>query len=328
MSEGGQSTIAFKLSDPGVSLAHDPQMMEYLRSYNFPCPPDVRYGFTRIESPQEKDRVNLFGQAWVPAHPVGTVALFHGYGEHGGNYSRLVRDFIENRFAVVVMDLRGHGLSEGPRGHAPTPTIYAEDWEQLLNHVFPMILPNLPFYIWGHSLGALTALQVVRRGNLPVAPKGVVLSSPLLGFPEIKGIQKLLTKIAPVMAKLLPSLPVAHGIPPTVLSHDEEYLARRHDDPLIGKVSTPLWFLSMKEAVQQLQAQADQFQPLAPTLLLLAGSELVTNLNEARKFAFRAYAGMNHKVIEFPSYYHELEKEKAIRPRVVAESIAWLKSHR
>ncbi|MGE3260861.1 MAG: alpha/beta fold hydrolase [Bacteriovoracia bacterium] len=321
------STITFRLSDPGTSLAQDPAMMEYLRSYDFPCPPDVRYGYTRIESNQQKDRVNLFGQAWVPAHPVGTVAIFHGYGEHSGNYSRLARDFIDNRYAVIMMDLRGHGLSEGPRGHAPTPTAYAEDWECFLNQIFPMVLPNLPLYFWAHSLGALTAMQVLRRPNLPVRPRGVVLSSPFLGFPEITGVKKILTKMAPFLAKVLPSLPVAHGIGPEILSHDEEYLARRFEDPLNGKVSTPLWYLSAKAAIKEIQANAEEFQTIAPTLLMLAGSEMVTNLNEARKFAFRAYAGMTHKVIEFPSYYHELEKEKAIRPRVVAESIAWFKSH-
>lgn len=324
---GSASTIAFKLSDPGISLAHDPAMMEYLRAYEFPCPPSVRYAYTRIESPQAKDRVNLFGQAFVPAHPIGTVALFHGYGEHCGNYSRLVRDFVDARYAVVMLDLRGHGLSEGPRGHLPSPEVYAEDWEKFLNEVFPMVLPNLPLYFWAHSLGALTAMQVLRRKKTSPTPRGVVLSSPLLGFPELTGVRKMLTKVAPLLAKLLPSLPVAHGIGPEILSHDEEYLARRFEDPLIGKVSTPLWFLSITAAVKEIQAQAEEFQAIAPTLLLLAGSEQVTNLNEARKFAFRAYAGMNHKVIEFPSYFHELEKEKAIRARVVAESIAWFKSH-
>jgi alpha-beta hydrolase superfamily lysophospholipase len=244
------SVIAFKLSDPGTSLAQDPAMMEYLRSYEFPCPPDVRYGYTRMESPQPTDRVNLFGQAWVPAHPAGTVAIFHGYGEHSGNYSRLVRDFVEARYAVVMMDLRGHGLSEGPRGHAPTPEVYAEDWTHFLKEIFPQVLPNLPLYFWAHSLGALAALQVLRGEKYPVKPRAVVLSSPLLGFPELRGFQKLAAKLAPTLAKFLPSLPVAHGISPTNLSHDEEYLARRFEDPLIGKVSTPIWFVSMKAAVK------------------------------------------------------------------------------
>ncbi len=119
--------LGFQLSEPGTLLAQDPGMAEYLRSYSFPLPSDARYGFVRFESPQEKNRVSVFGQAWVPVHAVGTVTLIHGYAEHSGNYSRLVRDLIGNQFAVIAIDLRGHGLSEGPGGNLDSPEHYVED---------------------------------------------------------------------------------------------------------------------------------------------------------------------------------------------------------
>jgi alpha-beta hydrolase superfamily lysophospholipase len=316
-----------RLSDPGVTATHDPSMLEYLRSYGLPAPPAARYGYARLPSPQANHRVSLFGQAWVPSHAIGTIVLFHGYAEHSANYSRLVQEFVENQFAVITMDLRGHGLSEGPIGHCESSATYAEDIEFFLSEVFPLVLPNRPLYIWGHSLGAMVGLQTLLRGKLPVKPAAAVFTSPLLGFPELKGAQKILAKIAPLMATLLPNLPVSHGIPPETLCRDEEYLARRFDDPLIGKVTTPRWFASVKSAVADLQANAARFAELSPTLLLLAGNEQVTNLSDARQFAFRAYAGMNHKVIEFPGMCHELEKEPDVRARIVAESIAWLRSH-
>lgn len=302
-------------------------MSEYLRCYEFPQPPSVRYGFVRMESPQEEDRVGLFGQAWIPAHATGTVLLIHGYAEHAGNYARLVKDLVDAHLAVAVLDFRGHGLSEGPRGHVEAPTTYAEDVEAFLAEVFPQLLPNRPLYLWAHSLGALVALQLLRRGKLPVRPAAAVLTSPLLGFPELSGPQKYLAAIAPVISAIAPTLPVAHGIPPEVLSHDEEYLARRLEDPLISRVATPRWLTSVAKAVLDVQAHATDYAQIAPTLLMLAGEEKVTNLNAARKFAFKAYGGLRHKVIEFPGYYHELEKEKGVRERVLAESVAWIKSH-
>lgn len=317
----------FKLSEPGSSLSHDPVMMEYLRCYEFPQPPAVRYGFLRFESPQTKDRVGLFGQAWVPPHATGTVLLLHGYCEHAGNYSHLIADFTNARLAVIMLDLRGHGLSEGPRGHLQNPDTYAEDVEAFVDRIYPQVLPNRPLYLWAHSLGSLVALQLLKRGKLPVRPSAVVLSSPLLGLPELVGSQKFLAKIAPVVAAILPTLPIAHGIPSGVLSHDEEYLARRHEDPLIGRNTTPKWFLAIRKAVAEVQAHAAKYLNLSPTLFLLAGDEKVTNLNESRRFAFQAYGSLKHKVIEFPGYYHELEKEKAIRARIVSESLAWFKSH-
>lgn len=323
----GEPRTTFKLSDPGTTIVQDPAMGEYLRCYEFPQPPDVRYGYFHFESPQTKDRVRLFGQAWLPNHAVGTVLLLHGYSEHSGNYAQLVRNFTDAKFAVMAMDMRGHGLSEGPRGHADSPTTYVEDLEFFANSVFQQLLPQRPLYVWGHSLGGLVGLQVLLRAKLPTRPTAAVFTSAMLGFPELTGPQKILAKLAPLIAKILPTLPVAHGISTNVLSHDESYLARRFEDPLISRVATPKWLLSMQVAVNELQKNADQFQKLNQTLFMLAGDEKVTNLNEARKFAFKAYAGVKHKVIEFPGYYHELEKEPGVRERIVSESIAWFKSH-
>lgn len=319
--------INFKLSDPGSPLAQDPVMAEYLRSYDFPIPPGVRYGFARIPTRQKKLRVGVLAQAWLPAHAVGTVALVHGYSEHSGNYARLIRDFVKQQLAVIAFDHRGHGLSEGPSGHVQFPNLYVEDAETVIQTLFPLVLPSRPLFLWGHSLGGLITLQLLMRDNLPVRPSAVALSSPMLGFPELKGPQALLAKLSPWIAKILPNLPVSHGIPSEWLSHDEVYLARRHDDPLIKKTTTPLWFESMKKAVTRVNAHAKDFANAPPTLLMLAGAEKITNLAAARRFAYQAYSSQKHKVIEFPGLYHELEKETAVRERVVGESIAWFRSH-
>lgn len=318
---------SFQLSDPGSLADRDPAVAEYLHSYDFPLPDEARYGFLRLKSPGARNRVSLFGQAWVPSHAMGTVLLLHGYSEHSGNYARLVRDFVKGQLAVITLDFRGHGLSEGPTGHVDGPWTYAEDAEHLVSEIFPHVLPYRPFFLWGHSMGGMVALQLLLRGTLPAEVKGAVLSSPLLGFPELHGPQKLLAAMSPLLARMVPTLPVSHGVPPEHLSHDAEYLSRRTADPLIKRVTTPRWFESTKASVREVQAVADKLQAAAPTLLMLAGDERVTNLSEARRFAFRAYGGQRHKVIEFPGAFHELEKEPGVRPRVLSESLAWLRSH-
>ncbi len=317
----------FQLSDPGSLADRDPAVAEYLRSYDFPSPSEARYGFCRMESPGSRHRVTLFGQAWVPGHAAGTVILLHGYSEHSGNYARLVRDFVQNQLAVIAIDFRGHGLSEGPTGHVDGPNIYVEDIEHFLSVVFPQILPYRPLFLWGHSMGGLVGLQLLLRGKLPAVPKAAAFSSPLLGFPELKGHQKFLASLSPFLAKLVPTLPVPHGIAPDGLSHDQAYLLRRMKDPLIKRVTTPRWFESMRSAVAATRASAERLISSPPTLMMLAGEERVTNLSDARRFAFSAFGSQRHKVIEFPGCYHELEKEPECRPRLVSESLAWFKNH-
>lgn len=316
-----------KLSEPGNALSQDPGTREYLRCYGLPSPPEVRYGSLRFDSPEPSYRVSLFGQAWLPVQAEATVLFIHGFCEHTGNYGKLINELINSRIAVASMDLRGHGFSEGARGHVDAPHCYLTDLEYFARIVFPTLTPNRPLHIWAHSLGGLLALQLLWRKKLPVTPASIIVTSPFLGFPELSGLPKMMAAMAPTLARIMPSLPVSADIKPESLSHDSEYLSERAKDPLIFGVATPQWFVSMQKLIADTQNNAIGFPDLTPTLCMLAGDERVTNLTEARRFAFNGLASMKHKVIEFPGMRHELEKEPSIRERVVKESIAWMLSH-
>ena len=47
------------------------------------------------------------------------VCLVHGLGEHSGRYAHLATALTGAGYALLAFDLRGHGQSGGPRGHAP-----------------------------------------------------------------------------------------------------------------------------------------------------------------------------------------------------------------
>lgn len=302
-------------------------MLEYLRHYSLPVPPACRYGSVRFPIDRKNEKSLLMGHVWLPENARATVLFLHGYSEHTGNYSELIHDFLNQGFAVVALDLRGHGLSEGPKGHAPTSTSYVEDVEAFANAIIPQVMPNHPIFLWAHSLGSLVALQLVFRKKLFKSFSAVTISSPLLGMPPLTGMKKFLSLLSYPLSKVLPSISIDPGIGPEILSHDQAYLARRKKDHLIHRSTTPGWFVQIKQAIKQVQSHAINFPNLSPTLVLLAGDEKVTDLPSARGFAMAAFSGFQHKVIEFPDYYHELEKEPAIRHRVISESIAWFNNH-
>lgn len=317
----------FKFSEPGAPLTRDPSVREYLQTYQLPIPPQVRYGHVRFPSPQENYRVGLFGQAWAPEHSVGTVVLLHGLSEHSGNYGQLIQDFCAAHLSVATLDLRGHGLSEGPRGHTDTPECYAEDVEQFLRVVLPTLNPNRPLFFFGHSMGGLIALHLLLRKNIATQPRAIALTSPFLGFPEIKGPQKILSALAPLVNCIAPSLAISHGIADESLTHDTAYLARRAEDPLVSIKVSPRWLLSTRKLMEEVQARAGEFAELCPAYMLLASDERVVNLEAARSFGTRAFSGRQHRIAEFPGFRHELEKEPKIRSRIVGEVISWFLSH-
>lgn len=317
-----------RLSDPGVFYSQEnADLMAYLQSYGLPYPPLVRYGNVFLETPQRNHRVRVFCQAWLPEQAIGTIVFVHGFSEHVGNYPTLIQNFIDAHYAVAAIDLRGHGLSEGPRGHTDTPDCYAEDVERWMEIALPLLTPSRPVYLWGHSLGGQVCMQMVLRDRFSQKPSAVAVTSPLLGFPKLTGLRGLLAGMAPMIARFAPTLQVSSGVDRSMISSDHKYLDARAQDPLINSVASPAWVVSVKAAIEQIQSQADVYAKSIPTLMLLSGNELVTDLLAARSFAFSALSSMRHKVIEFPGMLHELEKEP-VRERVVSETLAWFRSHR
>src|SRR6185295_3201964 len=49
--------------------------------------------------------------------PRGAITFVHDAGDHGGRYLSLARARASDGWSVALPDLRGHGKSEGERGH-------------------------------------------------------------------------------------------------------------------------------------------------------------------------------------------------------------------
>ena len=65
-----------------------------------------------------KEQFKLFAQAWTPDSEIKAVlALVHGFGEHSRRYQNVARILNRERYALIGLDLRGHGRTGGPRGH-------------------------------------------------------------------------------------------------------------------------------------------------------------------------------------------------------------------
>ncbi|MEX0906933.1 MAG: alpha/beta hydrolase, partial [Gemmatimonadota bacterium] len=62
--------------------------------------------------------VRLSYRAWEATDPHAALIVVHGLGEHAGRYAGFGVRMAEAGISTFAMDLRGHGLSEGRRGHA------------------------------------------------------------------------------------------------------------------------------------------------------------------------------------------------------------------
>lgn len=119
--------------------------------------------------------------------PIAVLIFYHGGGAYSGSYS-FVGQGLAQKYNVKVYtpDLRGHGLSEGPRGDSPSATqVSVSDIDSVLGYVLEEreTAKDLPIYLGGHSSGAglLLNYATATERKTPECLAGYLLVAPQLG---------------------------------------------------------------------------------------------------------------------------------------------------
>ena len=256
----------------------------------------------------------LFLRNWPRAHARGAALIVHGLGEHSGRHARLASWFNRRGYAVRSYDQRGHGQSPGRRGALR----HADDLLMDLAAVYAHYAATLaqPPLLLGHSMGGLVALRAVLDGA--VVPPALVLSSPALRSRE----SPRMIRLASVLSRLLPSLPLRNGLDASKLSHDPQVLVDYLGDPLRHGWITPRLADFIFNAGPACVADAARLP--VPTLLLVADGDELVDPAGSRDFA-RAAATAPLTTRFFSTLYHELFNEaEPGRSQVLMQLGDWL----
>jgi len=164
--------------------------------------------------------------------PRGGVTLLHGAGDHGGRYLEAANVLAEGGWAVALPDMRGHGRSEGERGHSNGAPEVVRDIQSVQEHL-AYRLPTAPKVLVGQGLGALYAVKFALERPGSVA--ALCLLSPLLApnfeLPKAGGLMKMFKKPGP-------SSPGRLGLTPEALTGDAAAQAAWRADDLVHDVVT------------------------------------------------------------------------------------------
>jgi alpha-beta hydrolase superfamily lysophospholipase len=238
----------------------------------------------------------------------GQVLVVHGMGEHCARHTWLMNTLAEAGLECHSLDLRGHGRSDGKRGHVNSWNDYCLDLDAIAATLDP------GFSVLGHSMGGLVALDWLRQNR---GANALVLSSPLLGVAVEAPAWKILA--GRLLSRILPSLSMNNELPPEDICSRAEVVEAYLADPMVFGTITPRWFTEMSAAIERVHLAASSYD--IPLYLNLGAEDKIVSLPDARKF----YDNWNgpKRLQEWEDCFHETFNE-AQREQIVAPISDWL----
>jgi alpha-beta hydrolase superfamily lysophospholipase len=267
------------------------------------------------------DGISIYARAWAPPAPQRFIVCVQGLGGHGDYYRALARELAPEGTAVAAPDLRGHGRSEGVRGHIDRFERYLEDVDAALRWV-QTSWPGVPIILLGESMGASIAIQYVasqQRHTDPVPLAGLALISPVLR-PAIR-------PTVGEALRFLRFLLTAPSRPAMAVTGREEqgcrdaaFNAQLRADPLFVRHVSVRFLNSLTRWLWQTRRKGAQIT--LPLLVLQGERDYVAHPAGTASFLRRVVAP-DRRVVTIPQAYHCLLYDPAT-PLVIKALTSWL----
>ncbi len=250
-----------------------------------------------------KDASSLTGLR--PKTYKATVFILHGYLNHCGLLSKLIKYLVEAGFAVAVFDLPGHGLSSGVPTAIDDFSQYSDSLRDFLNTIKPML--HGPYHIIGHSTGAAVILEYLLEGGGDGFDK-VILAAPLERT-DWWVLEKIGFSISRLFSRFLPRVF-------RKVTSDEEFLKFvRYKDPLQAKKISLSWVGAMFKWDQRI---ANAKTSTRPVLVIQGLKDNIINWRHNIRFIQSKFINTQVKLVE--KCRHELFNEsEEIRAMVFSQ---------
>jgi len=240
-----------------------------------------------------------------PEHTArAAVLLIHGHGEHQGCYREVIQAWRARGFAVAIFDLRGHGNSGGKRSHIQHFDDYLRDAHDVLSELQrdPRWSSLGPPIVFGHSLGALIAIQLVLSAQS--AFRGLAMTSPYLGLAA--KVSPFVLWLGRTLSKSWPSFSLSSPVQSRVLTHDAAKIAECEADALRTSAVTARFFTEVERAQALALAQAPDLR--VPVCCMAAGDDRVVALSVTHEW-FSRVGSRDKELRVMVGAFHELLNE-------------------
>lgn len=252
----------------------------------------------------EGRNAKIVGYHYVCENPNHVVVLIHGIGEHAGRFARVSDYFNKEGIAVVSMDLRGHGRTEGKRGHCAPREDVLKDIDALIEYA-QKLYPGVPLVMYGHSMGGNIILDYRARGGHNDIPCGYIISAPWIRL--VRPVTGVLFRTVELLSRLMPQMTISQEFPEEQLGN-VEYVRPYKDDPMVhSKVSMLCAYqgFTIGTALEKGTNEDNGRAKNTPCLLMHGTDDKICDIEGSRCFA-KLQNPEYFTMIEWPGYYHEI----------------------
>jgi len=264
------------------------------------------------------DGVKIFYRHYPADSERACLVIAHGLGEHSGRYGNVVGRLLARGISLWIPDHRGHGQSEGKRGHVLNFVQYLTDLRSMIELACEKRIGRSKCFLLGHSMGGLIALHFAQR--FPELIDGVLASSPALGMVvEVPAGKKILGSI---MSYIWPGLTMGNELDATKISHDQDVVRTYVNDPLVHDRVSTRFFTELMAAMETVNQQVSAIQ--IPILMQVAGDDHLVDARTAGQF-FEKLQAPDKTLHVYDGLYHEIYNEPAaLREQVLKDLEDWL----
>ncbi len=265
--------------------------------------------------------LNLYYQSWHPEGQVRAVlAIVHGLGGHSGLFGNVVQYFVPKNYTVYGFDLRGHGRSQGQRGHINSWSEFREDVRTFLQLIKAQE-PGCPCFLLGHSIGAVIVFDYVLRFPAEAsALQGVIALSPALGP---VGVSPFKLSLGRLLSRVWPRFTLSTGINLSAASSDPAVIAAYAQDRLRHTQGSARLATEYLATVAWIREHVAEWR--SPLLILHGGADRVA-LPEGGCAFFQQVTILDKERREYCGVYHEIQNDLNYQERLT-DLDNWLERH-
>ena len=256
----------------------------------------------------------LYSVNWSPPQAQAAICLIHGLGEHCRRYDHLAEYFNSHNIGLITYDQKGHGRTEGKRGHTPSMNAFLDDVSLMLQKT-KELYPNLPLILYGHSMGGNIVLNylVSRKPTL----SGVITTGAFIQF--VKEPPAIQLFVGRIMRMIYPKFTQPNALDVYGISTVRAEVAKYISDPLVHDDISSATAIDMIQTAKKLQRFNGAVN--VPLLMMHGEKDRLTNPKGSREFSENIKGDVTYK--EWKGLFHEIHNEHN-QKEVLDDMMKWI----